>query len=250
MIKTAHINILESASVSLLSGTEDPAYPMYRLYDRNIGRSFRTIGGGNVEILVDQGSGSMVQFADTLIIPFGHNLDGMAVEVKYSDDSLNYTEAVPLWTAGNSLVAKTWAPVAKRYWKINITSQAITPSIPEIFLTSSYEWERLPQRPQGPMEDQHNIIAQSTADGRMRFLKAGPARRRRIYNITRCPFTMRQQVLLLWNTWGEGKPFWLYEETYDQQGQWIYGGLDREIKLTEIAFESYSLEFDFVEALP
>ena len=52
-------------------------------------------------------------------------------------------------------------------------------------------------------------------------------------------------MLALWETWGEGKPFWLC----DHEGQWIYGGLESEPGLGETASGSYALVFDFVEAL-
>ncbi len=52
-------------------------------------------------------------------------------------------------------------------------------------------------------------------------------------------------MLSLWETWSEGKPFWLF----DHEGQWIYGGLESGPGLGETVAGSYSLAFDFMEVL-
>jgi hypothetical protein len=46
VIKCAGLNILETSAVGLAAGTEDPGYPLYRLYDRDAGRLFRAAGAG------------------------------------------------------------------------------------------------------------------------------------------------------------------------------------------------------------
>jgi hypothetical protein len=56
MMKSACSNILETSAVTLQAGTEDSTYPLYRLYDRDVGRLFKPTAAQTTEILVDQGS--------------------------------------------------------------------------------------------------------------------------------------------------------------------------------------------------
>jgi phage gp37-like protein len=244
-IRTAHMNILESSTVSLPAGIEDIQYPLYRLYDRNISRPFRAASEGTLEVLVDQGNTESPRSVDTLIIPTGHNLDGLSLGLWHSDDGVSYLEAIPEWTATATPIVKNCKYMASRYWKLVIDSPSLVPSMPEMFLTSAYEWERMPLLDASPHVDFHNLVSRASSDGRQRFLRAGPDRRRRSYSISRCPSAMRDEMLALWETWGEGKPFWLC----DHEGQWIYGGLESEPGLGETAAGSYALVFDFMEAL-
>jgi len=244
-IKTAHINILESSIVSLLTGTEDTAFPLYRLYDRNISRPFRAKAAETLEILVDQGGGVDPKAVDTLVIPSGHNLDGITLGLKYSDDGLSYLDAVPEWSATDAPVIRTWPELTSRYWKLVMYSPSSAPSIPEVFLTNTYEWERMPLLNPAQLGDVHNIIKLGASDGRQRFLKSGPSRRRRIYEISRCPLSMKNAMLSLWETWGEGKPFWLL----DHEGEWIFGSLESGMEQGEASSDSYDLAFDFLEVL-
>jgi len=86
---------------------------------------------------------------------------------------------------------------------------------------------------------------QSTSDGRQRLMKAGPDRRRRVYELSRCPASMKDEMVSLWKTWGDGKPFWLS----DHEGQWIYGGLESALGLGQTVPGSYAFSFKFLEAL-
>ena len=62
---------------------------------------------------------------------------------------------------------------------------------------------------------------------------------------------MADEIFLLWDTWGDGKPFWLYDGTSEnnQNGRWIYGGLEGGLAMREAASGSHSVEFDFIEVL-
>ncbi|MEJ2314325.1 MAG: hypothetical protein P8Y85_06030 [Nitrospirota bacterium] len=53
VIKCAGLNILETSAVGLAAGTEDPGYPLYRLYDRDAGRLFRAAGAGRKFLVED-----------------------------------------------------------------------------------------------------------------------------------------------------------------------------------------------------
>lgn len=245
MLKTAHKNILETSTVALSAGTEDPAYPLYRLYDRNIGRVFRPAAAATVEVKVDQGASDNLA-VDRLLIPSGHNLAGMTLDIKHSDDDTAYTEAVPQWTGTDGLMEKSWSPATHRYWKFIITDPPAVPELAELFLTQTYSWERDPARPAGPFDKVFNVENDLTAGGQERFLVHGDPRRQRLYHMPRCGEAQKGGVLDLYDGYGGSRAFWLY----DHEGNWIYGRLRAPLNLREEAHQRYSFEFDFLEVLP
>ncbi len=246
MIKCAYKNILETAAVSLSAGAEDPSYPVYRLYDRDIGRLFRPAAAVTLEVRADQGAAGSLA-ADRLLIPAGHNLDGMTLDVLYSDNDADYYAAVAQWAqGGNGLINKSWASATHRYWKLKITAPAVIPQFAEIFLTQTYEWERNPARPAGPFDPEFNVEHSQTAAGHDRFLKHGEPRRRRAYQMPVCGQAQKDNVSAFFDGWAGSKPFWLE----DHGGAWIFGRLRGPLNLREVAYQAYSFDFDFIEVLP
>lgn len=244
-VMTAHLNILESSTVTLASGMEDPDYPLYRLHDRHIGRPFRTTSAVTTGISVDQGAGATPSI-DRLLIPSGHNLAGMTLDVLHSSDGAAYAPAVPQWTGAEGVIDKSWLPIEKRYWKFLIMSPAAVPSIPELFLTAAYAWERQPARPSGPMDKEFNSISETTSAGADRFLVMGSPKRRRLYNVPRCGSAMCEQIRTLYDTWAGAMPFWLM----DHDGAWIYGRLTAPVELIEHGYGAWGFQFAFKEVLP
>jgi|Deesub1362A_J573_1020465.scaffolds.fasta_scaffold00740_12 hypothetical protein len=245
MIKCAYINILETSNVSLSAGTEDASYPLYRLYDRNIGKVFKPASAETIEIKIDQGDTALLS-ADRLLIPSGHNLEGMTLDIMYSDDDVTYTPAVPQWTGASGVIDKSWSPVTKRYWKFIITNPASIPEITELFLTQTYEWERNPSRPAGPFDSVFNVENDMTAGGQDRFLVHGDPKRQRVYHVLLAGEAQKNNILDLYDRWRGYAPFFLY----DHEGNWIFGKLRSPLNLKEEAYQRYSFDFDFQEVLP
>jgi hypothetical protein len=239
------MNVLETSTVSLSAGTGDPGFPLYRLYDRNTGRSFRSTTAETIEIKIDQGADSPKSL-DRLIIPSGHNLEDMTLDIKYSDDDVVYTPAVTQWTATGSQITKSWSAIAKRYWKFIITSPTTVPELSELFLTSTYVWDKEPASPAWPSEKEFNVEHALTSGGQDRFLIHGEPKRRRAFHIERLSTTQRDEISALSNGLNGALPFWLL----DHEGEWIFGRLASPIKLVEVAYQTYSLDFDFLEVLP
>jgi len=246
MIKCAYKNILESSTVTLSAGTEDSGYPLWRIYDRDIGRIFKTAAAETIEVKVDQGpTGNLA--VDRLLIPAGHNLDGMTLDIKYSDNDADYYDAATQWNQpGTGLINKSWDSATHRYWKFFIVNPSAVPEIPEIFLTQTYEWEKDPARPAGPFEEVFNVEASQTAGGADRFLVHGDPKRQRLYHLPRCGETQKDNIMALFDGWGGSAPFWLE----DHEGTWIYGRLRGPLNLREIAYQAYSFDFNFLEVLP
>jgi len=246
MIKTAHVNILENSTVILSAGAENPSYPLYRLYDRNIGRPFRASAAETVEVKIDQGPLGNLP-ADRLLIPAGHGLQGMTLDIKHSGDDVSYEQAAAQWVQpGGGLIMKSWAPITKRYWKFIVTAPSSIPGLAELFLTSTQSWERDLARPSGPFEKVYNVENAVTANGQDRFLVRGEPKRRRAYRVPRSGEGQRRIVEALHDAWGGAKPFWLR----DREGNWIYGKLTSPLDLKEEAHGVYSFDFHFLEVLP
>ena len=244
-IQTCALNILETASVSLSVGTADPAYPSNRLFDRDIGKLCIASAASTFEVKLNQGvSGNLA--VDRLLIPAGHNLQGMSLSLKYSADDNLYYDAIAPWTqADDALISQAWASLSKRYWKFAITNPAIVPQISEIFFTSTYAWPRNPQRPAGPLDEEFNVDRLLTSGGQVRFLQNGVSKRHRQYSNIRCGEAQKVALLALNTLWAGGRPFWMC----DHAGNWIFGELIAKINMQEVAYQQYSYTFDFLEVI-
>jgi hypothetical protein len=138
----------------------------------------------------------------------------------------------------------------KRYWKIIISNPSIIPEIGEIFLSQTYEWEKNPQLPAGPLDHEFNVENEVSAGGQDRFLIHGDPKRQRVYSVYKADSIQKENILALNNEYQNAKPFWLC----DHNGKWIFGKLRRPISLRyEDEGEEgglYSFDFDFLEVLP
>jgi hypothetical protein len=239
----AFINLLEWGTVSLQAGTADDSYPLTRLYDRNIGREFRTTAAVTTAIQIDQGSSGSGSI-DRLLVPSGHNLNGMTLDVRYSDNGSAWSYASQ-WTGAAGLINQSWVTAVHRYWRFVITSPASIPRIPELFFTSTQAWTRNPSRPSGDIDPAFNVKREETAGGQSRFLVMGAARRHRAYRVERCSASMATSILTLNDYWAGSSPFWFC----DPDGNWIFGELLSPIRMREVSYGVYSFEFDFQEVL-
>lgn len=241
-----YANILETAAVSLSQGAADASgnYPLYRLYDRDIGRIFQSASEAVTEVRADQGP-AVINPVDTLFIPDGHNLQGLTLLLEYSDDDVTYTSAASWTQPDGNLIIQTFTAQTHRYWRLNISGATIAAQIAELFLTSTYTWERNPQNPGGPLEDLFNVQAETSAYGRDRFLIHGPSKRQRVYKEALASETQKASISALNDAWQAAKPFWLC----DQDGIWIYGKLRKPLNLKKDGYGRYSFTFDFLEVI-
>ena len=244
-VKTAYKNILETSTVSLTAGTEDPDFPLSRVRDRNISRPFKASAAVTLEVLVDQGAGGS-QAIDRLLIPAGHNLDGETLDILWSEDDVSYTPAVSQWVqSGPGLINKSWTTLTKRYWKFTVTTPSSAPEFAEMFITSANSWQRNPARPAGRLDRIFNVSNLGTTSGSDRFLVHGPSRRRRSYTLPSISEAQKDALILLNDSWAGVKPFWLY----DHEGSWMYGRLDSPLEIVEEGYQLYSARFEFTEVV-
>lgn len=185
-----------------------------------------------------------VQSVDRLLIPAGHNLEGVLVTVESSETDSGYAVDAE-FTGTPGVISQALTGGRKQYWKVTFTSPVDVPEIPELFLSGTYEWERGPDLVTGPLEPVHDVLVERTAGGQTRFLIGGASRRQRSYSLKKCGPAQRENLLSLYSEWAGHKPFWLC----DTDGQWIFGRLRAPLGLKQLEHEVYSLEFQFEEVM-
>jgi hypothetical protein len=243
MIKTAHMNILESSTVSLSAGGASPDTPLSRLWDRNISRPFIADSASTLTVKLDQGASPSA--VDRLIIPSGHNLSGATLSLTHSSDDIDYTDALSPWQAGAGLITVQWQGITRRYWKFTVSGAGAAPEFAELFLTETYEWQRNPSRPTGRLSPEFNVKRIVSSGGQERHLVLGPPRSRRSYGLLRMGSQMRSEMEALEYAWSGARPFWLF----DHGSEWLFGSLDAGLCISEISEGLSRMRFDFTEAL-
>lgn len=243
-IKCCYINILESSLVSLLAGTEDPAYPLYRLYDRDIGKFFMSNATTLLEVKIDQlGSGPYI---DRLLIPSGHNLNGKTLDILYSSNDVTYYPAVAQWVQSDSgIIDKSWTALERRWWKFRITSGSAQHYFAELFLTSTYTWETNPSFPAKPLDPEPNVKRIVNARKQPRYLVLGDPVRQRGYRVVNKDETQRANIEALNAVWAGHMPFWVY----DHEGILFYVELSDRINLEKTSHNNYAYDFNISEII-
>jgi hypothetical protein len=245
MIKNAYINILETSSVSLSTGSASTSYPLYRIYDRDIGRLFKAGSSATLEILINQGTAGTV--VDRMLIPPGHNLIGMALSLQNSTNGSTFATVYSCTQADTALINATFATDIRQYWRLVITSPATAPQIPELFLTRDYTWESDPHLYSvGSLDNIFNVENDIAAGGQDRFMVFGNPKKQRNYKVVGADSTQETNIQTFNNAWAGCKPFWLF----DHNSQWIYGKLVSPLNLKIDDMNIYRFDFNFLEVLP
>jgi len=204
-IKIGYINILETSTVTLVGASEDPDYPLYRLYDRNIGRLAKTDTTDNQDIKVQQLGGNQV--VNTLFIPAGHNLDGVTMNLRYSDDGITYFYASSQWSqSGEGQILKEFAAQTREYWMTNCSAFSNPPEASEYYLTFLYSFVCAPLY--GLSDgDHHNVSRNETKSGIAHFLSHGESRRQMSYKLNNISSAEKTEMESWNNEWAGYKPF-------------------------------------------
>ncbi len=223
-VKLCYRNILENSTVGVT--TENASFPKYRLYDRDIGKLFKgTAFASPFSITIDQGV-SVSYEVNRLLIPAGHNLNGLTCSLRYSTDNFvaDDHEAVG-WVQGDALlIDKTFAAQTKRYWKLDITAPAIIVELGEMFLTKQYPFER---NPSYGFEDRikRNVSRYETSSGKPRSVKNGDPRRSRRYDLTKISSAQKTEFET-WESVCEGIKSFYFE---DINGEVFFADLLEEV---------------------
>jgi len=236
MIMLCFENILEGAEVTLQSGTALEGFPLYRLFDRNTKRLFKSAYSQVVEIKISAPSEKQI---DRLIIPEGHNLSGRLITLFSSADDTAY-EVIDSFSPDSNLINRALRGSKHRFYKLRIENNPDEVAIPELFLTYTYIWETNPPE---RLSTEFLVERLETSSGEARFLIEGGARRKRQYQIRSAWQRQKEELSYLIDSWQGAKPFYLC----DHEGAWIYGGLERPIEIKKTGYDEYSFVFDFIE---
>lgn len=208
-IKIAYRNILENSTV--LVTTENTSFPKYRLYDRDIGKLFKgTAFASPFGIWIDQGATTIYE-VDRLIIPAGHNLNGLVCSLVYSIDNWGTHDHSVDWTQGDALlIDKTFIAQTKRYWSLQFTAPATIVELSEMFLSKTYTFERNPSYG-SKVGKKKNIQRDETQSGRVRRIKLGEPKLSVIYDLL--ILTAQKNNFEAWDITTEGtKCFYVWDE--------------------------------------
>ena len=244
VVKINYRNILESGTVTVT--TEDAAYPKYRLYDRDIGKLFKgTAFASPFAIVIDQGAVTSYP-VNRLIIPIGHNLNGLACSLRYSTDNFSGDdhEAVG-WTQGDALaIDKSFTEQTKQYWKLNVTAPATIVEMPEMFLSKDYQFQRN-IKPGVGEELKRNIVRTETLSGRVRKVKLGEERYGLTFDLGPIDSTQKAD-LELWNASIDGvKSFYVR----DHNGVLNFMEMLNDLSFVNLTSSLWTTRFELLEVL-
>jgi len=185
-IKVMYRNILENSTVT--STDENASFPLYRTYDRDIGKLFKfNSHPANLFIQADQGV-AIEYPVSRLIIPVGHTLNGLNCKLQYSHTGAwagEQTDALS-WAQTNALIIdKAFTEFSERYWRLLITSDpAAPPALPELFLTKPYQFVR--NVSWGfTSGNRLNVNRLEALSGKVNYIMNGVVRKERGYQLTR-----------------------------------------------------------------
>jgi hypothetical protein len=244
-IKLHYRNILESSTVTVT--TENSSFPKYRLYDRDIGKLFKgNSTPANFYITFDQGAVISYE-VDRLLIPAGHNLDGLLLKLQYSTDNFatDVHDAASWTQSGSGLIDKAFTAQTKQYWRLNIEWPSYAPELAEIFLTKSYVFERNPNY--GCIESSRdNVSRQESQSGMVYKAEFGEIKKYRKYSLTRISSAQKTNLesagLHLGITL---KPFYLE----DLQGSLFFAELLKPFEFTMEREDRYATEIEALEII-
>ncbi len=180
-VKLYYQNYLESAIVTVTS--EDAAFPKYRLYDRAQGLLFKgTTHPNPFGILADLGASGPYPAIDTCILGKNHNLTGLAIDLYYSSNGVDYYLAKS-WVAAAGIDRQSFIQRTVRYWAFYIIASPANPEIGELFLTKCFSFDRNPDLGYQYGDDK-NFNRVLTQSGMAQKTKLGERKKARSYRLT------------------------------------------------------------------
>ena len=241
-IKILYRNILENSTIAVTS--ENTAFPKYRLHDRDIGKLFKGTAFANpFQIHLDQGASPIYEI-DRLLIPAGHNFNGLTMDLIYSENDIDWFYAVQ-WTQGDALlINKSFTAQTKRYWNLNIFAPATIAEMPEMFLSKAYTFQRNPGYGLGE-GDRKNTLRDETKSGRVRLVKFGEPKRWRQYSLTRIGAAQKADFET-WDRLAEGIKS-VYIE--DHNGVLCFAELIGDLNFRLTSVDRYSTDIELLETL-
>ena len=241
-----YINILETAQ-TVVPTDVNIGYPKGRLYDRDIGKEFRGLTfPANWYLVVTQYVTNIIQ-VDRLIIPAGHNFNGLSLKLQYSTTGAWAGEQVDAlsWAQTDALIInKSFTAASKQYWRLNVIAPTSVPTMTEFYLTKDYTWEIPPNF--GLREGyKRNMIRGETRSGRTRVVLLGEPRRSRQYELRYFSVTQKTDFEN-WEIANQGAKFFYLT---DHNGTLIFMEMLNDMTFIPNSALWWSCDFDFLEVL-
>lgn len=124
-------NLLQEASSTTLSFTEDSVYRVTHLTDRS--RQSQCWGSASDPLWIRWNFASAVEM-DTFVLDKGFTLTGATVKFQHSADGSSFTDVVSLSSLDNTAVYwRTFTAVSKQYWRLYITGLTAVPKITNVW---------------------------------------------------------------------------------------------------------------------
>jgi hypothetical protein len=148
-----------------------------------------------------------------LIIPAGHNFNGLLIKLQYSTTGAWAGEQVDAlsWTQADALlIDKTFSAQTKQYWRLNIGAPGSNPQLTEMYLTKDVTFIRGPAY--GAMVGtKKNLIIDQTQSGITRKVKLGETKKHRRYDLNYISATQKTDFEA-WDALCEGvKNFYIHD---------------------------------------
>ena len=238
----AYINLLELGTLTVTN--EAAGFPKERLIDRKLKRLFKGSSTANHTIKCDQGaSGS--QAIDCLVIPAGHNLDGVSMYWEHSVNDSDWIEAASWTQSGNGLIYKTiTSALTKRYWRARMTGLSAAPELGECFLSERYTVQARPLHGLA-VGKQKNISRSESPAGQVSFLNKGDARQVRRYQLSKVSNTEKGELESWDNEWAGYKPFFIVDHAENK----FFCELVNELLFYEERVNRWSVNMELLETL-
>lgn len=202
-------NILENSTVTSLP-TGEASYPTYHLYDRRLGRNFQSSAASSTTVSIDQGAVTSYE-VDALVIPSGHNLDGLTISLDSSSNGSSWTTIETWAQSGSGQIYKTFTATTARYWRLVINSPVSKPYLGEMFLTKSYAWDRNPKELDRGNYKVFNVQRLEDSGGRPRYVEMGDDKEIREYELEFISGDHRAAIVSLNASWAGKSPFYVLD---------------------------------------
>lgn len=213
-ISLLYKNILESATVTVNS--ENPLYPKERMFDRQIGRFFKSNNAPpSLVISVDQGTSTIFP-VKTMIIAPNSIWQQSRIVFSYSEELSGFIE---IWGSTGSFVEEAPSPLTYRYWEIRAFSQTDIAQISEIFIGNPLQLTNVVLYPYNSGRI-GNVERYESRSGRPYFLEIGEEREYRNF-LLRIKDADTMEDVQDFLTHSRHKPFWLK----DMDGSWHFMSL-------------------------
>lgn len=242
------------STVGMTGATQDTDFPITNIHSRSKSRVWKGTTDGvpnNVLFNVSNADFNAAAFqCDTLVIPAGHNLNGLNIQIVTDPAGSPVTQYGPqaVTEENDEDIVISWAtPAYHSAWRIYVTpvSTAWVMIVPELHLSFAEEMTRSPSRPSGAIDDDFNVRNEVSSGGYDWFIQYGERKRRRSYSFENVSSAQRVQIEAANAMWAGKRPFWIR----DHEGTYLFVKLAKKLNLRETGAVRFSCDMELLEVI-